>query len=191
MADERETEYGEFTRLVLTVVRRGLRQTGQSPLAPVEEEALVAALWAFGGAGGWAVRFGGGREELPADRVAAGVGQVLRALPGRSAELSGLAKQVFKACFQPPPPVCRDSYRESDAAGRCRRQERTYDLARLSGAHCVDCPYWEEFAAGPHFGWLSERWRSGRAELEASAEVFLPEDFRELRRWRPRAQPRE
>jgi hypothetical protein len=191
MADEREGAHGEFAGLVLAVVERGLRQTGQPPLASDEAEVLVAALRAFGEAGGWAVRFGGGREELPAERVAQGVGQVLRALPGRSAEFAGLAKQVFKACFQPPPPVCRDSYREGDATGRCRRQERTYDLARVSGAHCVDCPYWEEFSAGPHLGWLSERWRAGRADLEASAEVFLPEDFRELRRWRPASQPGE
>lgn len=187
MADQREAAYGEFARRVTAVVARGLRQTGQAPLGPGEAENLVAVLRALGEEGGWAARFADDRDEMSAAQVAEGVRRLTEALPLRGGEFAGVAKQVLKGCFQPAPAVCRDSYRECDAAGRCRRQEHAYDLARLSGTHCVDCPYWEMFAKVDHITWLAPQWHAGAADLNVAAEVYVPEDFRELRCWRPPA----
>lgn len=191
MSERHAEVYAEFSRRVTAVVARGLRQTGQAPLAPGEAAALAETLWALGQEGGWAARFDRGHEEMAPAHVARGVERLRNAMPGRAEAFAGMAKQVLKACFQPAPAECRDSYRECDAAGRCRRQERTYDLARLSGAHCVDCPHWEAMAASAHLDWLAPQWRAGRADLEAEREVFLPEDFRMLRTWRPPTQTGE
>jgi hypothetical protein len=91
-------------------------------------------------------------------------------------------RQLVKACFQPEFRRCRESYREVGADGTCRRQQLGKALGRVSGAHCVDCPYWLDLEPEPHAKFLAKQWRAGAEEFAAHREVFLPEDFRALRR---------
>lgn len=98
-------------------------------------------------------------------------------------ELVDPARQLIKACFYPEFTICRDSYREVARDGTCRRQERSRVLSRVGGAHCVDCPHWVALSPDQHRALLEREWRGDRAELAAHRSEFLPEDFRQLRRW--------
>jgi len=93
------------------------------------------------------------------------------------------ARQLVKACFYPEFRVCRDSFRAVAADGTCRRQERTRVRGRVSGSHCVDCPHWIALENGPHGEFLQREWRGDVRTFEQDREIFLPEDFRRLRRW--------
>ncbi len=97
--------------------------------------------------------------------------------------LLDLAKQVLKACFYPELSTCRDSFREVAKDGSCRRQEVARARSRISGAHCVDCPHWVEREPAAHAALLAQEWRNEPGLLSAHQGVFLPEDFRALRRW--------
>jgi hypothetical protein len=107
---------------------------------------------------------------------------VARVMAGAPAVLATPVKQLVKACFYPEFRKCRESYCETEADGSCRRQELARGRTRVSGAHCVDCPYWVAFAPERHESFLVRAWRpAGREEFAAHREIFLPEDFRELR----------
>lgn len=93
------------------------------------------------------------------------------------------AKQLVKACFYPEFKVCRDSFREVTRDGACRRQEVERVRSRISGTHCVDCPHWMAFSPVEHADFLRQEWRGAPANFDAHRDVFLPEDFRELRAW--------
>lgn len=97
--------------------------------------------------------------------------------------LLDLAKQVLKACFYPELATCRDSFREVAKDGSCRRQEVARARSRISGAHCVDCPHWVEREPAAHAVLLAQEWRNEPGLLGAHQGIFLPEDFRALRRW--------
>ena len=98
----------------------------------------------------------------------------------RSAEV---ARQVIKACLHPVFTQCRDSYRERAAGGSCRRQERDRTRLRVSGAPCVDCPYWTALDGVGHGQLLDAGWVGEPAAWRVEADLYLPEDFRALRRW--------
>jgi len=92
-------------------------------------------------------------------------------------------RQLVKACFHPEFKVCRDSFREVSADGACRRQQLPRVRARISGTHCVDCPYWVALEPAAHVRFLTREWQPAcRDELAANLDIFLPEDFRNLRR---------
>jgi hypothetical protein len=97
--------------------------------------------------------------------------------------LSEAGRQLVKACFYPELKVCRDSFRECAGDGSCRRQELERVRRRISGAHCVDCPHWVGLDAEQHAEYLQREWRGDARVFAAHREVFLPEDFRALRRW--------
>ena len=164
----------DFRRSVAAVVTRFLAQNSLAPAGGAELVALADALMAP------AVEKTA-EGELPEAVVKAGVARVLAVFSPPRPELANLAKQLIKGCFQADHPQCRESYHETDAAGRCRRQELVYDLARASGAHCVDCPYWREWTPEEHAARLAGEWKEGAAAFAAHRGVFLPEDFRELR----------
>lgn len=170
----------EFARLVAAVMTRMLAQTGQPPASSVELARLATLLDSLGSLEGWARRRASVGEELPEVLVRDWVERVIALFPGHGPALTPLAKQVIKGCFQPEPTTCRLSYRQQDASGRCRRQEEAYDQARISGAHCIDCPHWRR-ERSEHEAWLAGEWHAGRVALAAGIEVFLPEDFRALR----------
>ncbi len=165
----------KFGRGVAAVVTRFLKQNGLAPAGEEELCALVAALMT-------PVTEGVTEGELPEASVKAGVARVLAVFTPPRPELANLAKQLIKGCHQPDKSPCCESYHETDEAGRCRRQELAYVLARASGAHCVDCPYWREWSPEEHAARLAGGWKDGAAVFAANRGVFLPEDFRMLRR---------
>ncbi|MEO6569728.1 MAG: hypothetical protein ABIO94_13260, partial [Opitutaceae bacterium] len=88
------------------------------------------------------------------------------------------------ACFHEEFKVCRDSFREPSPDGICRRQQLARVRQRISGTHCIDCPYWTSLPAEKHLRFLDTQWQAaGRDELTAHLGIFLPEDFRRLRQW--------
>jgi hypothetical protein len=97
--------------------------------------------------------------------------------------LAEAAKQLVKTCFYPEFKICRDSFREVTRDGTCRRQELERVRTRISGTHCVDCPHWVEYSPADHVVFLRREWHGDPAVLAAHRELFLPEDFRALRRW--------
>ena len=165
----------DFSRNVRVTVARFLAQNGFAPLGDAEFRALAETLLSLG------QELRGLDGELPDAAVKAGVARVLAVFSPPRPELANLAKQLIKGCFQADHPQCRESYHETDAVGRCRRQELAYDLARLSGAHCVDCPHWRGWTPEEHAEKLAAGWKDGAAAFAAHRGVFLPEDFRELR----------
>lgn len=127
----------------------------------------------------------GGRPEEAAELPAAECGPLERRVLGELAADPRWAtpvRQLVKACLQPEFRRCRDSYRERSPEGSCRRQDLDKARARLSGSHCVDCPYWLELTPEQHRRVLRENWVGDPAVLVAREDVFLPADFRELRR---------
>jgi hypothetical protein len=163
---------------IVTVAARFLTQNRLLPLPDSDLAAWVTELEAIGTALGCGAAAAG---ELPEPVVKAGVGRLLAVLSAPRPELAGLAKQLIKGCHQPDYPRCRESYHETDASGRCRRQELDYDRSRVSGAHCVDCPYWREWPPEAHAARLAAEWSGGADAFHANQAVFLPEDFRALR----------
>jgi hypothetical protein len=97
--------------------------------------------------------------------------------------LADLARQLVKACFYPEFKVCRDSFREVTRDGVCRRQQLERVRSRISGTHCVDCPHWIGLAPEAHRDYVRSEWHGSAEAFDAHRDVFLPEDFRELRRW--------
>ena len=165
----------DFRRSVSAVVTRFLAQNGLAPLGGDTLRTLADELMALGG--------DVSREgEMPDEIVKADVARLLAVFFPPRPELANLAKQLIKGCYQPDKSPCCESYRETDEAGRCRRLELAYDLARASGAHCVDCPHWNEWSPEEHAARLAGAWKDGEAAFAANRGVFLPEDFRVLRR---------
>jgi hypothetical protein len=97
--------------------------------------------------------------------------------------LAEAVRQLVKACFYPEFKTCRDSFREVGTDGACRRQELDRVRRRVSGAHCVDCPYWVTLTPAQHEQFLQKHWRAAPGEFGANRNLFLPEDFRAFRQW--------
>ncbi len=175
----------EFSRLVGAVLARFFVQNGRAAPSDAESAAFGARLWAL-------VAERGLPRALAPDEPGAPGGMaeeecaplVRRVTEGATDELlANAAKQLVKACFYPEFKVCRDSWREIATDGGCRRQELKRVRGRVSGTHCVDCPHWVALDPEAHRAMLAGEWRAGAAELERDCAVFVPGDFRALRRW--------
>jgi hypothetical protein len=178
-----------FAPLVGAILSRYFRQNDQPAPSGAEVAAIAARLWALIGERGLPRPLGpaerGAPGEMPDAEVSPLVERVLGdAPPARRAALGGPVRQLVKACFYPEFKACRDSFREVAPDGTCRRQELARARGRVSGAHCVDCPHWVALTPEQHGRYLARTWRpAGAAEFAAHREVFLPEDFRALRRF--------
>ena len=124
----------------------------------------------------------GAPGEMTAAEVAPLVDQVLGDAGSRERWLEPV-RQLVKSCFHREFTTCRESYREKSPDGLCRRQQLERVRRRTSGSHCVDCPYWTSLDATAHAALLRASWCEEEATFDANREVFLPEDFRALRRW--------
>ena len=178
-----------FAGLVSTVLDRYFRQNAAPVPAPAERMELAARLWALvlerGLRRPLAPAERGAPGEMPDAEVAPLVERVLGG--GAAAERNALAapvRQRVKACFYPEFKTCRDSFRAVAPDGTCRRQELARTRGRVSGTHCVDCPHWVALTPEQHRRFLARTWQpEGAAELAEHYDVFLPEDFRALRRF--------
>jgi hypothetical protein len=181
----------EFTRLIDAVLTRFFAQNSQHPPAAGERARLAANLLALIAERGLprplAAHETGAPGEMADGEVTALVARVLDA--AADPLLAEAARQLVKACFYPEFRKCRDSFREMSPDGSCRRQELARARRRVSGAHCVDCPHWVALRPEQHEKFIAREWRvAPPGEEPASAflahrDVFLPEDFRALRRW--------
>ena len=177
----------EFARLAGECLDRFLRQNDRPALPAALREKFLAQLWCVVTAAGLPRPLTkseqGEPTEMSKDRVAGLIAQVLAGLPSseRHLDLDVPARQLLKACLQPEFRSCRDSYKEV-VDGVYRRQELARTRGRISGAHCVDCPYWTALRPEQHAALLAREWLTGGVEeFAAHVEIFLPEDFRALR----------
>ena len=179
----------EFTALVRPVLERFFRQTGRPAPAPPSLAEFVARLWVLVNGRGVPPPLPPGERgapgEMPAAEVAPLIGRLLTGLSeSEQSALATPARQLVKACLQGDFKTCRDSFREVSPDGSCRRQEPARVRERISGTHCVDCPYWLSLSPGRHARFLAREWRSGAPEeFTAQQAIFLPEDYRALRRF--------
>lgn len=158
----------EFENLVVALLERFQRQQDRPAADPAVLRGVAGRLGELARAGASAVEPGA---------LAAGI-----AGPGADPTLADAVTQLVKAITYPRLEVCRESYREAGPDGSCRRQSLVQARRRISGTHCVDCPHWLAFDPAGHEAWLGASWRSDPAGFAAARGVFLPEDFRALRR---------
>lgn len=158
----------DFENLVVALLNRFLRQQDHPAADPATLRMVAGRLGELARAG------------APAAEPGALAAHI--AGPGADPALADAVTQLVKAITYPRLEVCRDSYRETGPDGSCRRQQWAPARRRISGTHCVDCPHWLAFEPVEHEAWLRAAWRSDAGEFAAARGVFLPEDFRALRR---------
>jgi len=175
-----------FGRAVGAILERYRRQNGLPPLAEARPAEIAARLWILITVRGLPPPLGPGETGTPGEMTAEEVAPLVGRMLGDAADAGALgtpARQLVKACFQPEFKKCRDSYREVSEDGACRRQRLGRAGERVSGSHCVDCPYWTALTLEQHEKFLAKAWIDDAAEFAAHRDVFLPEDFRALRRF--------
>lgn len=167
------------------LLQRYMRQNGLAELSDAETASIGARLLRLIAARGLPHRLRpeemGEPGEMSAEAVAPLVADLLEG-SSRAEELGVVARQLVKACFHPEFKKCRDSYRETDSSGTCRRQELKRVRTRVSGSHCIDCPYWTSLTAEQDNELVAGAWVGDVAELAAHRDIFLPGDFRVFRR---------
>lgn len=178
-------EASEFTRLIGVILRRFLKQNAQPPPADASVAVFAAKLWDLIEARGLPPPLAEGELGEPGGMAEGEIAPlVARVLDGDADPLfAEAARQLVKACFYPEFTLCRDSFRQLAPDGACRRQQLARVRGRVSGTHCVDCPYWTALEPGAHAKFLAAEWRAGAEDFTAGREIFLPEDFRALRLW--------
>ncbi len=174
-----------LTQCVPEILERYCLQNGLALLGEVETGRIAARLWLLITVRGLPRRLAADERGTPGEMSDAEVGPLVDCVlegSARAGELAKAARQLVKACFSAEFRTCRDSYRECEDDGSCRRQQVGKARGRVSGSHCVDCPYWTSLTAEQHAACLTKGWAGDVAEFAAQRAVFLPEDFRVLRR---------
>lgn len=178
-----------FAHLVDAILARYFRQNAMPVPSSADCTAAATGLWSLVLARGLPRPLGPAERGAPGEMSEADVAPLLEqalggVTPAARAMLVTPMKQLVKACFYPEFKSCRDSFRAVAPDGSCKRQELTRTRGRVSGAHCVDCPHWVALTPEQHFNYLAREWLpAGAGELTAHRDVFLPEDFRALRRF--------
>lgn len=175
----------EFDALVVANLERWFRRNGHAPVAAADLAGVAERLRSLLAEKGLPRVPPGGRPEeageLPAEECAPMERRVLGPL-ATDERWATPVRQLVKACLQPEFRRCRDSYRERDDDGSCRRQQAGKARGRLSGSPCVDCPYWLELSAEQHARVVRDGWAGDVGAFECDPELYLPSDFRALRR---------
>jgi len=175
----------EFDALVIANLERGFRRNGHTPVATADLAGVAERLRALLEEKGLPRVPSEGRpeqaEDLPTEECVAMERRVLGPL-ATDERWATPVRQLVKACLQPEFRRCRDSYREREADGSCRRQQSDKARGRLSGSPCVDCPYWLELTAEQHARVVRDGWAGDVGTFEGDPELYLPSDFRALRR---------
>jgi hypothetical protein len=175
-----------FRQHVGEILARYCRQNGFDDVSVAEVDLISVRLLTLIATRGLPRPLPAGEEGSPAEMNAAEVAPLVESvLEGvtRRAVLLESIRQIVKACFHREFALCRDSYREVSSDGMCRRQQLKKALGRVSGSHCVDCPYWTTLSADEHAQRLSESWVGDVEEFARNRTVYLPADFRALRLW--------
>jgi hypothetical protein len=178
-----------FSQLTGSILTRYFAQNNLPPPPAAVQADFAAGLWALIAERGLPCPLGPTERGTPGgmtdEEVAPLLEQAFAGVPPEwQAALTGPAKQLVKACFYPEFKTCRDSFREVSPDGTCRRQELPRAKLRVSGVHCVDCPHWVALTPEQHVRYLTRQWRTpGAADFMAHRDIFLPEDFRALRRF--------
>jgi hypothetical protein len=176
-----------FSALAGACVRRFLAQNDRAEPPPDVLAGYTNRLWQVANEAGLpgplAFDESGVPIEMPPERVAALMQSVwtMPELAKWQADLDTVTRQLLKACLHPEFRQCRESYHEV-VDGACRRQTLSRVRERLSGSHCVDCPYWVALRHDQNRALLEKAWVGGDTDaLRCHDEVFLPQDFRRLR----------
>jgi hypothetical protein len=168
------------------ILRRYCRQNSVAEPTNGETDQISARLWTILCSRGLPPPLRSGELGSPGEMTAAEVTPLVENVLGggeRRAALVDPVRQLIKACFHREFTVCRDSYREVSAEGVCRRQQFKKAVVRVSGSHCVDCPYWTSLGPQEHLQRLQAAWVDDVGDFTANCGVYLPEDFRALRVW--------
>lgn len=175
----------EFPEIVGAVLRRFCAQNAQPEPSAAQIAAFAARLRAVIDERGLPRPLAPGEIGAPGGMAEAECAPLVTRVAGAAAPalLAEAARQLVKACFYPEFTVCRDSYRETGSDGACRRQELARARGRISGSHCVDCPHFVALEPRAHATLLEAAWHNEPTALQAHRGIFLPEDFRALRRW--------
>ena len=163
----------QFGELVRRILNRYCRQNGLAEPLKGETEQIGTRLWEIVCSRGLPRPLALGEEGRPGELNAAEVTPLVEAVlegSDRRAALIDPIRQLVKTCFHREFAVCRDSYREVSADGSCRRQTLKKALGRVSGSHCVDCPYWTALSPAEHAGMLSASWVGDAADFTAHQE---------------------
>jgi hypothetical protein len=173
-----------FIEIVADILARYLQQNEQPAVARQELVGLGERLWQQIESRGLPPPLAktemGNPGDLSPSEIAVLLNPLLTATRAQS-PLESPLQQLVKACFYPPFRKCRESYRERAPDGTCRRQQLERARTRVSGSHCVDCPYWTALTTVQDTTLVCDGWAGDVAEFSAHAAVFLPEDFRQLR----------
>ena len=188
-----------FAQITEAILTRYFRQNGQPSPSASELSDFAARLWQLVVERGLPRPLATDEQGTPGEMTDAEVQPMMDRVLGdlsqeTRARLAGPGKQLVKACFYPEFKKCRDSFREVSPDGSCRRQEVARARLRASGSHCVDCPHWVALSPDQHVRYLARNWRpvagsgtegapTGAENFLANREIFLPEDFRALRRF--------
>ncbi len=90
--------------------------------------------------------------------------------------------QFMRALCHPEVRNCTLSFRKLDANGKCERQNLGVCNSRLSGSHFEECPLFLTLTPDNHLKTLQRAWNEAELEnIGRFQDVFLPEDFRDLR----------
>jgi len=180
-----EERAAEFRRIVAAVLGRFFAQNGATVPKAAEADVFAARLCALVAERGLPRPIDDGEAGQPGGMSETECAPLVARIVASACDplLQEAARQLVKACFYPEFRNCRDSFREVSSDGACRRQELARARRRVSGAHCVDCPHWTALEPAQHSHYLGCEWRGNVAEWQAHRDVFLPEDFRALRRW--------
>lgn len=178
-------ESGSFSELIGAVLRRWFLQHGEPAPSEAVAAEFAARLHVLVTERGLPRPLAGDERGTAGSMSEAECGPLVARVvaPEESALLREAARQLVKACFYPEFKDCRDSFRLRTADGSCRRQELPRVRDRLSGSHCIDCPHWVALAGDEHERFLAEAWWADAQEFYRHRDVYLPEDFRALRRW--------
>jgi hypothetical protein len=177
----------ELARRLAVVLRRYARQNGIEAAGGAEAEiARVAGrLGELVARRGLPRPLGPGETGTPGGMSDAETAPLVAEVLGGVAApwLADAARQLVKACFYPEFTECRESWCEPAKDGGCRRQDLARVRLRVSGTHCVDCPYWTAPEPAAHAAKVAAAWQAGAEAFAAGRDVFLPEDFRAVRQW--------
>jgi len=184
-----EQPHAKFTGLVEEILRRFCGQNGWALPAAERLSSYGERLWGLLAERGLPRPLVadelGAPGELAEETCAPLVARVLGDTAGEERDFFAIpVRQLVKACFHEEFKVCRDSFRAASPDGICRRQQVDRARLRVSGTHCIDCPYWVSLSSENHREFLAKEWQlGGRETLKSHEGIFLPEDFRRLRRY--------